>query len=58
MTKPSKDILGLEETRSRQRVIGQKLRELFDEVVNEPVPDAFLDILRDAESVGPGHGAE
>ncbi|MBJ7486655.1 NepR family anti-sigma factor, partial [Brevundimonas sp.] len=36
---------GLEEARLRQQAIGVKLRHLFDEVVNEPVPDEFLAIL-------------
>ncbi len=27
-----------------------KLRHMFDEVVNEPVPDEFLDILKRADS--------
>ena len=40
---------GLDEARLRQRAIGVKLRQMFDEVVNEPVPDEFLDILRKAE---------
>jgi hypothetical protein len=39
----------LDETRLRQRAIGVKLRQMFDEVVNEPVPDEFLDILRRAD---------
>lgn len=39
----------LDETRLRQRAIGVKLRQMFDEVVNEPVPDEFLDILRKAD---------
>lgn len=39
----------LEEARLRQQAIGMKLRHLFDEVVNEPVPDEFLDILRRAD---------
>lgn len=39
----------LDETRLRQRAIGVKLRQMFDEVVNEPVPDEFLDILRQAD---------
>lgn len=39
----------LDETRLRQRAIGVKLRQIFDEVVNEPVPDEFLDILRRAD---------
>lgn len=46
---------GLEEARLRQQAIGVKLRHLFDEVVNEPVPDEFLDILRRAdEKAGEG----
>jgi hypothetical protein len=40
---------GLDEARLRQRAIGVKLRQMFDEVVNEPVPDEFLDILRRAD---------
>jgi hypothetical protein len=44
----------LEEARLRQQAIGVKLRHLFDEVVNEPVPDEFLDILRRADQRGSG----
>ena len=40
----------LDEARLRQQAIGVKLRQMFDEVVNEPVPDEFLDILRRADS--------
>lgn len=40
---------GLEEVRLRQQAIGVKLRHLFDEVVNEPIPDEFLEILRKAD---------
>lgn len=39
----------LEEARLRQQAIGVKLRHMFDQVVNEPVPDEFLDILRRAD---------
>ena len=39
----------VDEARLRQQAIGVKLRQMFDEVVNEPIPDDFLDILRDAE---------
>lgn len=39
----------LQEVRLRQQAIGMKLRHLFDEVVNEPVPDEFLEILRRAD---------
>jgi hypothetical protein len=40
----------LDEARLRQQAIGVKLRQMFDTVVNEPVPDAFLDILRRADA--------
>lgn len=45
---------GLEEARLRQQAIGVKLRHMFDEVVNEPVPDEFLEILRRADQRGTG----
>lgn len=46
-----------EETRLRQQAIGVKLRHMFDEVVNEPIPDEFLDILRRADAKnGPSTG--
>ena len=45
--KPS---LALTEARLRQQAIGSRLRELFDEVVNEPVPEEFLNILRRADT--------
>ena len=34
----------------RQQAIGVRLRQMFDEVVNEDVPDEFLDILRRADA--------
>ena len=40
----------MEEARLRQQAIGVKLRQMFDDVVNEPVPDDFLDILRQADT--------
>lgn len=40
----------LDEARLRQRAIGVKLRQMFDDVVNEPVPDEFLEILRRGDS--------
>jgi hypothetical protein len=39
----------LEDARLLQQAIGVKLRHLFDEVVNEPVPEEFLAILRRAD---------
>jgi len=44
----------LDETRLRQQVLGEKLRQMFNEVASEPVPDAFLEILRRAEPRGTG----
>jgi hypothetical protein len=52
--KPPKGGAGLEEARLRQQAIGVKLRHMFDEVVNEPVPDEFLDILRRADQRSSG----
>ncbi|MEN0652192.1 MULTISPECIES: NepR family anti-sigma factor [Hyphobacterium] len=31
--------------RTSQDAIGRRLREFYDEVVNEPVPDDFMDLL-------------
>lgn len=49
---------GLEEARLRQQAIGVKLRHMFDQVVNEPVPDEFLDILRRADEKSSGGGSD
>jgi len=32
--------------RARQRAIGRELRRMYDEVVQEPVPGEFLDLLK------------
>lgn len=48
----------LEEARLRQQAIGVKLRHMFDEVVNEPVPDVFLEILRRADERSSGGSGE
>jgi hypothetical protein len=40
----------LDEARLRQQAIGVRLRQMFDQVVNEEVPDEFLEILRRADS--------
>ena len=49
MDQRRKSSAALDEARLRQQAIGVKLRQMFDEVVNEPVPDEFLDILRRAD---------
>lgn len=41
--------MAFDEARLRQQAIGAKLRQMFDDVVNEPIPDEFLDILRRAD---------
>ena len=49
MKKPAKPPADFGEARIDRVAIGERLRELFDEVVNEPVPDDFLDLLRQAD---------
>jgi hypothetical protein len=44
----------MDEARLRQQAIGVRLRQMFDEVVNEDVPDEFLDILRRADARNEG----
>ena len=51
------DDADLDEAKLRQQAIGVKLRHLFDEVVNEPVPDEFLAILRRADERDPTGGS-
>jgi hypothetical protein len=46
MKRPRSKSPNLDEARLRQQAIGVKLRQMFDEVVNEPVPEQFLEILR------------
>jgi hypothetical protein len=36
--------------RARQQAIGHELRRLFDSVVQEPVPNDFLDLLKKIEA--------
>ena len=47
---PRKPSAALDEARLRQQAIGVRLRQMFDEVVNEDVPDEFLEILRRADA--------
>jgi hypothetical protein len=42
------------EARLRQQAIGVKLRQIFQEIVEEPVPDEFLEILRRADDRASG----
>lgn len=43
----------LDETRLRQQAIGAQLRRMFEDVVNEPVPAEFLDLLKRADATDP-----
>ena len=45
------------EARLGPLALGVRLRQMFDEVVNEDVPDEFLEILRRADERNAG-GAE
>ena len=36
--------------RARQRAIGRELRRMYDEVVQEPVPGDFLDLLKQIDA--------
>jgi hypothetical protein len=56
MKKPRHAPPSLDEARLRQQAIGAKLRQMFDELVNEPVPEEFLDILRRADAGGGERG--
>ncbi|HEV7158945.1 MAG TPA: NepR family anti-sigma factor [Caulobacteraceae bacterium] len=47
--------LALDEARLRQQAIGAQLRQMFEEVVNEPVPSEFLEILRRADDKSDVH---
>ncbi len=49
MKQPTPASSDLDEARLRQQAIGARLRQMFDDVVREPVPDDFLEILRAAD---------
>lgn len=53
---PRKPSAALDEARLRQQAIGVRLRQMFDEVVNEDVPDEFLEILRRADGKSAENG--
>ena len=40
--------------RARQRAIGRELRRMYDDVAQEPVPDDFLDLLRQIDEASDG----
>ncbi len=38
--------------RARQRAIGRELRRMYDDVAREPVPDDFMDLLKEIDNKG------
>ncbi len=56
MSDPPKSPPAVDEARLRQQAIGAKLRQMFDDLVNEPVPEEFLEILRRGDTRGCGNG--
>jgi hypothetical protein len=42
--------------RARQRAIGRELRRIYDGVVNEPIPEEFLDLLKKIDEPGDAGG--
>ena len=45
----SEGVRARRERRARGKQIGDKLRSMYDDVANEPVPDEFLKLLEDAD---------
>jgi Anti-sigma factor NepR len=39
--------------RARQRAIGRELRRYYDDVASEPVPDEFVELLRQIDESKP-----
>jgi len=44
--------------RARQRAIGRELRRMYDDVAQEPVPDDFMDLLRQIDEADEKGGKE
>ena len=42
--------------RARQRAIGRELRRMYDDVAQEPVPDDFMDLLRQIDEAADSSG--
>ena len=51
--KDASDVENRRRVRARQRAIGRELRRFYDDVAEEPVPDEFLDLLRQIEKSPP-----
>ena len=44
--------------RARQRAIGRELRRMYDNVAQEPVPDDFMDLLRQIDEAEGSKGGK
>jgi hypothetical protein len=44
--------------RARQRAIGRELRRMYDDIVQEPVPDEFLELLKKIDEADLGKGSK
>ncbi len=44
--------------RQRYRDIGQELRRMFDDVLNEPIPEDLVDLVKKLEQQPGGGGSE
>ena len=44
--------------RARQRAIGRELRRMYDDVAQEPVPNDFLDLLRQIDEADDSKGGK
>jgi hypothetical protein len=44
--------------RARQRAIGRELRRLYDDVVQEPIPDEFVDLLKKIDEAETSKGTK
>ena len=42
----------LRAVRVRQRAIGRELRRIFEDIVREPVPEEFLELLQKIDEAG------
>jgi hypothetical protein len=49
-----KDSDKVQAVRARQRALGLVLRRMYDEVVHEPVPEEFLELLRQIDTSNGG----
>ncbi len=53
MKQPGEKPMNFGEAKLSQHAIGARLRQMFDQVVRDPVPDEFLEILRRADEKPP-----